>query len=333
MEKRRLIGFGNSSYVISIPKEWVKRNKLEKGASLFVDEKEGELIIQVGEKEQKRKIKETVIDASNKSKQRIQTEIVSNYLNNYSIIEIKNFKKEDIEDIKRIVQDLAGMEIMEETSTKIVAKDLINVNEASIKNLIRRIDIIVRSMFDDVISAVKENEMFEQTYKNVYQRDKDVNRLVFLVRKMITAALEDAEIMKLFNTTPLELLSDWEIVERIEKIGDQIKRIARCLLHEKVTLHSEESSMMLTKMQSRYISSMKSYYSKDYETAYDIETTTNMEVDNLSQLLHKLVSDVKDKDNIHAVILIEQLKSMCVSIRNIARGVIMNNASKESDSL
>lgn len=327
MDKRKLISFGNSSYVVSIPKTWIEKNRLEKGSSVYVNEKEDNLIISVGDQEQKRKKKEAIIDASNKSKEYLKTEIISNYLNNYDIIEVKNIKDGEIKNVKEIIQNLAGMEIMEETSTKIIAKDLININEASIKTLIRRIDIIIRSMFDDVIVAIKEKENFECVFLNVYQRDEDVNRLVFLVRKMMTAALEDQNVTKIFNTNPLELVSDWSIVERLEKIGDQIKRIARCLKHGKLSKnHREELANLFLRMHTRYLDVMRGYYSKDCELAYKLETTNNIQVDELTDLLHKIVAETHD---LHVVILIELLKSMSICIRNIARSIIMNSVNVE----
>src|SRR3989338_4595298 len=111
------------------------------------------------------------------------------------------------------------MEIIEQTANKIVAKDLINIKEVSIKTLIRRIDLIIRSMMEDLIASIGKKEC-EKVVETLFQRDADVNRLYFLVRRVTTAALEDPRIAKLFETTPLELVADWEVVLALEKIGD-----------------------------------------------------------------------------------------------------------------
>jgi len=45
MEYRKLIKFGNSSFVISLPKSWIVRHHLKKGAIIYVDEnKVGDLV-------------------------------------------------------------------------------------------------------------------------------------------------------------------------------------------------------------------------------------------------------------------------------------------------
>ena len=38
-EFRKLMAFGNSSYVVSVPKAWVEKNRLKKGDVLVVDER------------------------------------------------------------------------------------------------------------------------------------------------------------------------------------------------------------------------------------------------------------------------------------------------------
>ncbi|MBS3134491.1 AbrB/MazE/SpoVT family DNA-binding domain-containing protein, partial [Candidatus Woesearchaeota archaeon] len=45
MEHRNLIKFGNSSFVISLPKDWIDRNKLKKGDAIFIEQNGSENLI------------------------------------------------------------------------------------------------------------------------------------------------------------------------------------------------------------------------------------------------------------------------------------------------
>jgi bifunctional DNA-binding transcriptional regulator/antitoxin component of YhaV-PrlF toxin-antitoxin module len=50
-EVRRLIKFGDSSHVVSIPKDWIEKNNLQKGDLIFLDENEfGQLLISPDQK-------------------------------------------------------------------------------------------------------------------------------------------------------------------------------------------------------------------------------------------------------------------------------------------
>jgi phosphate uptake regulator len=324
LESRKLISFGSSSYVISIPKAWVRKNKLEKGSPIYLSEKPDGLIISPST-ESKKQTKETQIDVSNKSIDRIKAEIVASYLNNYDIIEIRNAKEEDMQQIKGILRDLAGLEIMEQTQTKIVVKDLINIKEVSIKTLIRRIDIIIRSMFDDLIAG--SHGKMGSLLKSFYQRDIDINRLYYLVRRVMTAALEDPTIRRMLETNSIELVFDWEIALRLEKIGDQLKRMAKRMNEVKLENRPNKYiDCILGELCATYLDIMKAYYSKDKNIAFNVELKNVSRVQNCDDLLEHLEKnrdmDMHEIDNL--VILTEKFKDMSASIKNIARVVIDN---------
>ena len=60
MEYRKLIKFGNSSHVISIPNNWLKKNNLNKGDTVYLDENGGKELVLTPEK------KENVIEDKEK---------------------------------------------------------------------------------------------------------------------------------------------------------------------------------------------------------------------------------------------------------------------------
>jgi len=314
LETRKLISFGSSSYVISLPKNWIAQNSLEKGDSLYIEEKPTELVITSGDSEKEKKIKEKQIDCANKAFEAIKCELVAAYLNNYNIIELRQLKDENLAKAKELLQNLAGLEILEQTSDKIIAKDLINVKEISIKALMRRIDIIIRSMTDDALSRANS------TVKSLYDRDADVNRLTWLVRRMITAALEDQKISRMFETEPKDVLLDWEVALRLEKIGDNLKRIAKCISALKLEdkLFSRVSEMF-AKIRARYLNVMKAYYARDMALSCDIETTKPRIYDECDEIVQNGSSVNKQ-----LVILIENFKTINARISDISKAVMLN---------
>lgn len=312
MESRKIISFGSSSFVISIPKNWIQQHKLEKGDAIFVEQRPNQLIITTDKASKKSNILEKVIDASEKSVQTIETEIYASYLKNYDLIEIININESDVQKVKGTLQDLAGMEILEETTSKLVAKDLININEVSIKALMRRIDIIIRSMMDDVITWENPN------VDSMYERDRDVNRLTFLARRMMTAALEDPKIAKTFNTTTLEVLNDWDIVVALEKIGDHCKRMIRSFAQLKLSEDKQKVIESLFKeVNQRYLVVMKAYYAKDTSIAHELESS--------NKDLIRRCDAISVNASRHLVLVSENLKSIETATKGIARSVILTS--------
>ena len=166
-EFRKLMAFGNSSYVVSVPKAWVEKNRLKKGDVLVVDERPNELTFASKDSSERRQVREAAINASGKGIQEIKTEITALYINNFDIIMVTEVGAA-AKDIKNVFHGLVGMEIVEETTTKIVAKDMLDIKEVSMSNVVRRVDIILRSMLEDsmAFSGTEAESVYERDGKS-----------------------------------------------------------------------------------------------------------------------------------------------------------------------
>ena len=310
MDFRRLIMFGKSSYVVSVPKSWVIENGLGKGDLIYIQETPDSLILRAKEKKQQKGQRTIVIDANKKDIRLIRSEIVSAYLSNFDIIKIQSDRLMDnSKEIASSLSGLIGLELIEQNETKIVAKVLLDTKEISLSALIRRIDVILRSMIEDV----NKNE---SDHENIRERDKDVNKLTFLIKRVIKAAIMDSELAKTLNVTNLELLRDHKIVSYLERIGDRVKRIAT------LTTYLEEKNKALMTMKElfsefskSYLSVMKSYHTLNIELAYTVEM-------NNKELMNKCIELGRELNDPNAREMIYNFKGMSNAIRNVARNII-----------
>ncbi|MFH1133717.1 MAG: phosphate uptake regulator PhoU [Nanoarchaeota archaeon] len=314
METRKLIGFGRNSFVISLPKDWVLRNKLKKGDELFVTMAGDNISLSPNNLITPTKPREVAINVDGKGMDLIETEIVWAYLTNYDIITVRSeekFDRKKLNRVKEILQNLAGLEIMEETNNKVTARDLINISQISVEKTIRRVDILVRGMLEDSLKSCKEDH-----YDSIFDRDADVNRLTFLAYRIMRGAIINPAMARDLNLTFLDIMMYWHILMRLEKIGDQAKRIAR------FTRQSVMSEHMCTSIETIYHTIikdyeevMKVYYTKKQEDAFKMATAYKEEV----AALNKLLDDSPDPSTVN---ILENLKSMTSSIKHIARSVI-----------
>src|SRR3989338_10259154 len=135
METRRLIQFGKSSLIISLPKAWIDRNKLKKGDLIYLDEKTDTLNIQPKVTEDTRCSREITIEVQNKDSRMLLNEITAAYINNYNMIIIRGERVASLaKEIRDIIHNLIALEIMEQTGTRIIARDFLNMKETSIEN-------------------------------------------------------------------------------------------------------------------------------------------------------------------------------------------------------
>ena len=180
MHLRKLVKAGLTSHTISLPKNWIKKNNLKKGDNIYILEKsDKELSIMPEHKKQiaSRK-KEIIIQVDKKEINTIQREITAAYLNNYGIIcligdSISNKTKE----IRKIIHNFVALEISEHTTKRIIAQDLLNLEEISVEKSINRMDMIVRTMLGDILRIIDGKK---DLYESIYYRDFDVNKLYFL---------------------------------------------------------------------------------------------------------------------------------------------------------
>ena len=82
MEFRKLIGFGKSSFVVSIPKNWTQKNKLNKGDIIYLREEDNALVLSAKEKRLIKEPKRITIRTESKSVEKLQAEIIAAYLEN-----------------------------------------------------------------------------------------------------------------------------------------------------------------------------------------------------------------------------------------------------------
>ena len=327
IDVRKLISFGKGSYIISMPKSWIEKNNLKKGDLISVNDDGFELTLSANQQEKKLDFKEIDIDSKNKDIEMLKAEIVSSYLNGYDTINISfEANSKDTQKIKDVIRNLSGLEIMEQTSTRIVAKNLININEISINNIIRRMDIITRAMMEDTILCLRGN----CHYDSIHHRDTDVNRLYFLGYRVIKNAIVNPRIAKSLGIEPWHLHSDKLIILRLEKIADRQKRISRYLYTanlDRATL--TELDKIHTDIAESYNNVMKSYYNKDKQISFQIEVTNKDRTTSCDKFLEKYTNthaNLKNKttnsDLVAVAKIVENLKATAVEIRNIARTVL-----------
>ncbi len=312
MEFRKLISFGKNSYVISLPKHWVKQNNLQKGALLSVDVRDTNLLVSPHDLKESEE-REISIQIDGKSVRRLQREIISAYINDYKSITLYGEEmKEKAKEIQATIQNLMALEVMEQTSKKIVARDFLNMDNISITNLIRKIDVILRSLLEDCINMFEED-----TYDSIYHRDQDVNRLSFLVFRVIEFGLRNPSFMyKKHNLRSHDMLHLWWFVFNLEGAADETKRIARYMRGVKLK-KSEQAFLvdLLRNTKEAYIKVMKSFYQKDAEIAHAI---LELKTDRVKQCEDFYLAN-KDLDFVGS--LAERVKSIVNIVHNLGRVV------------
>lgn len=311
MEYRKLISFGKSSFIVSLPKQWITKQKLNKGDLVYLDEKGGDLILSPREKEIKPEEKECTIDIDGKSIRRIQREIISSYIKNHKKIFLLGDEiKDKAKDIQDFMQKLIALEIVSQDSKKITAQDFLNIDDINVDQVIRKMDVITRSMLEDC------KTMFEEDiYENIYFRDNDVNKFHYLIFRIVWLGMENPSIVfKKFDLAQKDLLSLWWLAYSLEKIADCIKRIARHMREIKLDARNKQKFKdILARIGENYTGMMKGYYTKDPEIAHEILQKREELIEQCDDFFFK------NRNIPFTGYLIYNTKSFLINVHNIGR--------------
>jgi phosphate uptake regulator len=319
IESRKLIPFGKFSYVVSLPKQWVKKNKLEKGSDIFLREDQGGLLVTPNNENSKKELKEITISADNKTLQTLKIQIISAYINNYNLITVKSNKKLDSEKVKDIFHSLIAMEVIEQDKSKMVAKDFLNYNDASVANLLKRIDNITRSMIADSIECTDEDNA-----ETVLHRDFDVNRLCYLSQRVIKTALAEPALAKSFKLSNPDLMDTWYVIQSLEKIADASKRVAR--LCQNTSLTKKEKDLIKSnykRIQQNFLNIMKAFHTSNVSMAIESLNENKKEMAKIRELVEKPCSKGFTE-------IVEKLRSIQAYVKRISQ-IIVNNEGGEQN--
>ena len=227
IDMRKVQMTGGSSYIISLPKSWVKDVGIKKNESvrLVIQPDKSLLIIPSGIKDNSKmqKYKELNIDNFT-DEQFFFRALIGIYISGYR--EIKLISSREIpSNIRNVVSKFSktaiGVEIIEETVNEIVIRDILDPSEMPFDKVIKRMHVIVHGMYEDILHALRSRD--KQQAIAVIQRDSEVDRLHWLIARQ-------QRIASYFSATPtmgIDLLVNYfQISKIIERIGDHIVRIA-----------------------------------------------------------------------------------------------------------
>lgn len=229
METRKVQQTGGSSFIISLPKEWIRKHGVEKNDLLgILSQPDGNLLI-TPKIESKVVLSKKKIDIDEiKDSNFLFRLLISAYIMGYSEILLSSSKKIDSltrDTIIKFTQIVIGPEVIDESNNQIILKDLLNPKEMPFEKTIRRMYILSENMHRDAIKALRNND--EELAKEIIKRDDDIDRLHWLIGRQANIVLKDIILAQKMGVT-LEEAHFFHLISRLlERIADHAVNIAK----------------------------------------------------------------------------------------------------------
>jgi len=221
---RRLQKIG-SSILVSLPKEWVDANNLDKSSQVEIET--GQDTISISANKETRPAKELTISYPLSKEENIITNITGAYLLGYDIIQINSksiIPGEDREKIRNSMRGLVGMEILEEDSSKINMQFLLDTTTLNPEKILKRMSSIALGMYDDVSNGLISDD--KSNLQTISKRDVEVNRQYFLLVRLIRSTLVDKRLANVFNLENIDILDYRVAANLLENAGDTIVELS-----------------------------------------------------------------------------------------------------------
>ena len=256
--RRSLIAIG-SSYAVTLPKDWIKR--VGGGKVRIVEGSSGELMILPDANEH---ISKVSIDLGGMEEG--LWEIIAAYLDGYDEIEIRKerMRRKDLETLKKALSKLIGMEILEEGSSRILLRCLMDYSSVKPMELLLRMKGIILGMLSDLRDAVAEGD--KEMMSLVAERDDEVDKIYFALVRSIRKAMRSPEIMGMIGVDPINLL-DMRIAAMImELIADNIVEL---------TQSNCDCIDLLKEISNLFDRGVRSFELKDFKGALEVRGRVN----------------------------------------------------------
>ncbi|MHA1733070.1 MAG: PhoU domain-containing protein [Promethearchaeota archaeon] len=227
-ETRKVQVTGGSSYTVTLPKEWIRQLDVKKNDSLVLaPQPDGTLLVSTGGQTKKfQKTKEFHVNSETDPNYLFRL-LVGAYIMGFTYLNILSEGRISpaVRDcVTNFTQTAIGPEIVEETLNSIMIKDLVNPTEMPFDKSIRRMYILVRTMHEDVVEALKGRDA--SLADDIISRDREINRRHWLIGRQANMVLQDVILAQKMGVT-LENATHYFIIARhLERIGDHAVRLA-----------------------------------------------------------------------------------------------------------
>jgi len=236
-ELRKVQRTPSGTFFVCLPKSWAENYGLKQGAVVAVTEtSDGKLLIdsEYGAVPSPRTI-------TLKPGPYLSREIVGKYLLGFDVINVEAKERISLEvreTVKNAVSRLIGLEIVEEDYSRIVLQSLLEPSGFPPEKNLRRGYMIAASMHRDVVNALVDGD--SHLAKNIVARDDEVNRLYFLLVRILRTIIQNPSLSEKLGVRPIECLDYRLAASLVEAIGDECVRIALKTVELKGTKLAED---------------------------------------------------------------------------------------------
>jgi phosphate uptake regulator len=231
-QTRRIQLSGGSTYIISLPKDWVEELKIKVGENVTIVKNSNQsLTLFPREHDDERKTTAVIYSNQKESGDSVKRKIIAAYLAGYKAIQIKTkgmkIPSEHTRSVRELVRSsMIGTEIVESSSEAMTIQILTRLPELSFETALKRMYLMATNMVKESIESLEETDTSHAD--EVVNMDDEVDRFGLYMRRNLVLAIGNENILQDMGLKrPSDCLEYRTIISKIERIGDHASLIAK----------------------------------------------------------------------------------------------------------
>ncbi len=257
----RKVFVSGSSYIITLPKDWLERNGIKAGDVVYLEIGKDSLRITpslVTSSEKEAYIEET------KNAESLVRKIISHYLAGYTSIRVK-VTPENRKAVFDATSMLIGAEVIEDYVNELRIEIFHSERRFRPDELLEKMASITTSMHADVSKCMKK---FDRSIcESVVDREKEVDKLYFLLLRQLKMAAMYQDVASLLNLKPREILGYRIVMKSVERVADHLFVMAESMLEAEKSCELYDVS---EKTRSVFKMSVNSFFKRDERLAEEV---------------------------------------------------------------
>ncbi|WP_135666084.1 AbrB/MazE/SpoVT family DNA-binding domain-containing protein [Halorhabdus rudnickae] len=227
METRKVQKVGGSTFTVSVPKEWAKRQGLETSETVrLYTHRDGSLIVR-GSQTDGASLGAVSVPVTGSSVDAVERSIQGAYeagFERLSLLAEDTFSDEQRRAARTTARRLVGTEVLDGDANEIVVRAMLDASAVSIRQSLDQTVSIVSTMQDTVREKLTDDV---ETAGQVGDRMTDVTRLVALVRRHYNRSLVSFEELDALGIDRVSLSQYDRAAMRIEEIASATVRLGK----------------------------------------------------------------------------------------------------------
>ncbi|MBN2112253.1 phosphate uptake regulator PhoU [Candidatus Woesearchaeota archaeon] len=219
--ERKVIQLAGKTLVVSLPSKWAKKYGIKKGDTLFLDEKERQMLVSTKKGIDINKA-EIILKGPDEF---VRRNINIAYQKGVDELSLRFEKPETKEIIEEALSTTMGFEIISQGEKSCTIKSVAAAVEEEFSNILRRAFLTILAMADESYDAVSKSQF--SRLKSIAESDRTVNKLTDFCKRILNK--KGYKEGKLTNYV-------YCIVWELERIGDEYRNMCRHLSNSKTKI-------------------------------------------------------------------------------------------------